>query len=256
MEVSLSTKYDEAARAVSVFSTSLLLLYRIRRIVELEGLDQSIEAATRGLQGALQQMASVLWPGAILPLFVPTPPVVVRSTAVRRIVHRIPESEECAWDPSSKVAQIECKRCKRLLLEVMKRAAHDWVLYRTSRRRENKELANDAFVWLFQEEPGHPRWAIRNKNGTSITSFIAICEALDLDPGRVREYIRKLDVPSILNVGRPTEARKKNSPSAHAGEEVTQHEVTVGAAREVLDRCEGCASYYEAHYATVTLSVA
>jgi hypothetical protein len=254
MGASLSTSYDEAARAVSVFSTSLLLLYRVRSIVELEGLDHSIDTATRGLQKAMQQMASVLWPGAVLAVYPPTV-ALVRRTTVRKIIQRPIEDEESTWDPSSKMAQIDCKRCKRLLLEIMKRAAHDWVLYRTSRRRESKELANDAFVWLFQEEPGHPRWEIRNKNGTFITSFVAICEALDLDPDRVREYIRKLDVPSILNVGRPTEVRKKGSPNTSNREEVTQHEVTVEAAREVLDRCEGYTSYYESHYATITLSV-
>lgn len=102
----------------------------------------------------------------------------------------------------------EINGCKALLLEVVRRAAYDWVLYRTSRRLQYKKLAEDAFLWLFSESPGDVRWTERAMSQKSITSFVAICEALDLDPDAVRVQIRKLTIKNVMSVGRPAEYRR------------------------------------------------
>lgn len=98
---------------------------------------------------------------------------------------------------------------KALLLEIVLRAASDWVLYKSHARMLYREWANDAYVWLFEEEPGHPRWKERRGAGKALTSFIAICEALDYDPDVVRRYIRTLTPQRIMSMGRPAEYRRR-----------------------------------------------
>lgn len=98
--------------------------------------------------------------------------------------------------------------CRALLLEVIRRAGYDWVLYRGSRRLKTKQIAEDAYHWLFEEKPGDASWAQRKEEGKELTSFLAICEALDLDPEYVRDTIRKLTVKDVLSVGRPATHRK------------------------------------------------
>lgn len=101
--------------------------------------------------------------------------------------------------------------CKALLLEVIRRASHDWVLYRTSGVMAKRKLAEDAYVWLFQEEPGHGAWAERAANRKDFTSFLSICELLDLDPEAVRKRVRSLTVQQVLSVGRPAEYRRPDT---------------------------------------------
>lgn len=98
---------------------------------------------------------------------------------------------------------------KALLLEVILRAASDWVLYREHQRMMYREWANDAQIWLFEEEPGHPNWRERSGSGKALTSFVSICEVLDFDPDLVREHIRKLTPQRIVSMGRPAEYRRK-----------------------------------------------
>jgi len=104
----------------------------------------------------------------------------------------------------------EIHGCKTLLLEVIRRAAHDWVLYRTSRRMLQKKLAEDAFTWLFVEKPGHPNWIERERQGKHLSSFLSICSELDLDADNVRTYIRRLTLKNVLSVGRPAESRRRD----------------------------------------------
>jgi len=101
--------------------------------------------------------------------------------------------------------------CKALLLEVIRRASHDWVLYRTSGVMPKRKLAEDAYIWLFQEEPGHGAWAERTANRKDFTSFLSICELLDLDPEAVRKRVRTLTIQQVLSVGRPAEYRRPDA---------------------------------------------
>lgn len=126
------------------------------------------------------------------PLVVPLPPI--PDPAPMRVDHPL--------------AAQEVNGCKALLLEIIRRAAYDWVLYRTSERLPQKKLAQDAYLWLFFEEPGHQNWIERQMSQKGITSFLSICEMLDLDPGAVRVQIRKLTVKNVMSVGRPAEYRR------------------------------------------------
>jgi len=107
----------------------------------------------------------------------------------------------------------EIRGTKTLLLEVVRRAAYDWVLYRTSTRLLHKKLAEDAYTWLFEEEAGHPNWDERNRQGKSITAFLTICSELDLDAKTVRNYVRRLTVKNVMSVGRPAEYRRRDTSS-------------------------------------------
>lgn len=100
----------------------------------------------------------------------------------------------------------EVNGCKTLLFEVVRRAAHDWVLYRSSRRQSQRRLAMHAYRWLFQEDTDHPDWVRRAQDDKQITSFLSICLVLDLDPDKVRQSIRQLTPRSVLS-GRPPEYR-------------------------------------------------
>jgi hypothetical protein len=127
------------------------------------------------------------------------------------------EPQKSDWEPSS---EQELSKCKALLLEVLRRAAHDWVLYRRHRKMDKRELARDAYIWLFKENERHPYRRERltalfpGRNGRSatrgariITSFQAICENLDLDPKVVRAHVKKMNARSIIASGRPPQQR-------------------------------------------------
>jgi len=104
---------------------------------------------------------------------------------------------------------------RTLWIEVIRRAAFDWVLYRNSNRMSKRKLAQDAFIWLFVEDSNHPNWQLRIENdGCPITSFIGICDALDLDPEMIREGIRRLTPTRIKALGKlPMRRPKPNTNS-------------------------------------------
>jgi hypothetical protein len=114
-----------------------------------------------------------------------------------------------SWDPDPIANRIEVSRCRRFLLEIIRRAAHDFVLYRISRRLDKRSWANDAFTWLFEEDREHSHYKERAKDGRTLTSFIDICDVLDLDPDTVRERVLQMDVKTIMSAGRPAERRKR-----------------------------------------------
>ena len=118
------------------------------------------------------------------------------------------ERPDSAFDPEPHDAQIVASRCRALLLEVVRRAIHDWVLYRNTRKMQDKLLAEDAYLWLFEEKPGHPRWELRQREGRGFLAFLSICENLDLDPEVVRRRARTLTIRDIMTAGRPAETRK------------------------------------------------
>jgi hypothetical protein len=101
------------------------------------------------------------------------------------------------------------------MLEILRRAAHDWVLYRQHRKMFLRELAEEAYTWLFEEGPGHKNWQLRTGTEMTFTSLLIICECLDLDVEVVRARVRLMDVRSIIASGRPAETRhiKKDTPS-------------------------------------------
>lgn len=129
---------------------------------------------------------------------------------------RVEVKEEAVdWDPDPADGPILITSYKAVLLEIIRRAAHDWVLYRMHHRAEFLQIAQGAYTWLFEEGPGHPWWVIRAANGRQLTAFLSICDALDLDPAFVRSSVRKLTVQQIMTAGRPAEKRKPREESEY-----------------------------------------
>lgn len=95
-----------------------------------------------------------------------------------------------------------------LLLNVIRRAQHDYVLYKNSSNPSEKRIAHEAYVWLFKEDYGHPNYLIRKRSGTTITAFLDICHVMSLDPEYIRECTRALTPRHIKTAGRPAEVRK------------------------------------------------
>jgi len=114
----------------------------------------------------------------------------------------------------------EINGCKALLLEIVRRAAYDWVLYRSSARLLHKTMAEAAFHWLFTEEPGTPEWKEREQQGKYVTSFVGICDSLGLDVALVRTHIKRLTPKNVLSVGRPAEYRRREVFSSSSSEDV------------------------------------
>jgi hypothetical protein len=129
------------------------------------------------------------------------------------------EEEEPAPIRDEALIQQEINGAKTLLLEIIRRSAFDYVLYRTSRRMVYKALADQAYHWLFLEKPGTREWDQRQHEGKYITSFEAICEALDLDADNVRAHVRKLTPKHVTSVGRPAEYRRRDVFSSAQGED-------------------------------------
>ena len=73
-----------------------------------------------------------------------------------------------------------------------------------------RTLAEQAHRWLFVEIPGTPEWQERSREGKHITSFVSICESLDLDPDTVRKHIKRLTPKNVMSVGRPAEYRRRD----------------------------------------------
>ena len=159
---------------------------------------------------------------------VPARPVVKVAVVRQRPVLTLVEVPS-AWDPEPVVVippvrdeeliLQEINGCKTLLLETIRRAAYDWVLYRTSRRMAQRVLAETAYRWLFTEKPGTPDWQERQREGKHITSFESICESLDLDSDTVRKHIQRLTAKNVMSVGRPAEYRRRDVFSTHSGDD-------------------------------------
>jgi hypothetical protein len=129
------------------------------------------------------------------------------------------EERLSSWDPDERPfiaadPQMESSSCRALLLEVVRRAAYDWVLYRTSSKLPNRMLADNAYHWLFVEVQEGSSWLKRQTHGKEITSFVVICEMLDLDPDRVRAQVRTMTERDIMGAGRPAERRRHKNNDA------------------------------------------
>jgi len=67
-----------------------------------------------------------------------------------------------------------------LLAAIIRRAAFDIALYKTSPRQARRKYAVQAYLWM------------RNPDETHFTSFASICTVLDQDPKTLREKTLKL----------------------------------------------------------------
>lgn len=139
-----------------------------------------------------------------------------------------------AWDPESYFEvnysdqMAEAGGCRALLLEIIRRASFDWVLYRNSSKLANKQLAEGAFHWLFIEDEKSQQWAQRVRNGKGMLSFLTICETLDIEPNKVRKRVHKLTGRDIMGAGRPAERRKvKHSDDSLSSDEHSVFDVDV-----------------------------
>lgn len=157
-----------------------------------------------------------------------------------------------AWDPEPHDLVLEASKCRALLLEVVRRAAHDWVLYRNTRKPE-RSYAADAHIWLFEEapatedKPAHPAWEKRQREGEPLLAFLTICELLDLDPEVVRRRIRRMTAKDIMTAGRPAEHRRSRLPEG-------VEDYTSPGQLDVLSYDDpGFSSSYEAHFAVACL---
>lgn len=146
-------------------------------------------------------------------------------------------------DPTSVGEHIGASRCRALLLEIIRRAAHDWILYRLHDRLQLRQVAEDAYVWLFEEGPGHSWYRTRRTNGFMLTSFLAICDLLDLDPAFVRRRIKSMTAKEIMTAGRPAENRRRRQSEEGS---CIEHGTDVDLA--ALDTSSECSSSYEAHF--------
>lgn len=109
----------------------------------------------------------------------------------------------------------QAEGARALLLEIVRRAAYDWVLYRSSTRLDQKQLAEDAYTWLFVEDEDHPHWKTRREDEKLITGFVSICDALDLSVDKVRRYIRQLTPNRVMSSGRPPENSRASDHAPH-----------------------------------------
>jgi len=60
-----------------------------------------------------------------------------------------------------------------------------------------------------------------------LTSFLSICDSLDLDPETVRERVRKMDVQTIIASGRPAETRRVKGGGSGGYSTVEDHDLSV-----------------------------
>jgi len=166
--------------------------------------ERTPEENVRAIQAALRKISGVLpeRPSKEMVLASGVEIIDVRDVGVLSLPRR---------DRDPALVQQEINGCKSLLMEIIRRAAYDWVLYRTSRRLQHKKLAEQAFCWLFQEDTGHEDARERIDSGKHITSFLAICEALGLVPDMIRTHVKGLTPKNVMSVGRPAEYRRKET---------------------------------------------
>lgn len=225
-------------------------------VVALAG-TRALGAPALPVEGALEQLAELH--GHLFDPTTPPPFIVtyIEYTPRKKRRSRVrPDWDEPVddsdWDPDPVNEQIYVSRCRALLLEVVRRAIHDWILYRTHKELTKKQIAHHAHTWLFEEKPGHAWWKLRHdrRQGQMLTSFINICELLDLDPEYVRRRAKRMTPKQIMTAGRPAESRHKPA------EEVTvvEYELTESIDLDGLDESpeEQYPSLYAAQFAVRT----
>ncbi len=131
---------------------------------------------------------------------------------IPRIQYRVVSFPQTSEEEAQRMQDVQ--GAKSLLLEIIRRVSFDWVLYRTSSRYEQRKLAEEAYTWLFQEDEDHPHWELREDEGKQITSFLTICEVLDMNPERIRNMIKKLTPQRVTSSGRPPGEPRQDSYEA------------------------------------------
>lgn len=187
--MTLSTAPIEAVMTISSAFQAMLLA-------------QSLGASKEGLEEALGRLSVVLG----VPLTQRAKGLPEPLEEPERLEEEL--AEDSAWNPDPIESRIEATRCRALLLTVIQRAMHDWVMYRTHKRIHMRQLAEEAYIWLFEEKPGHPWWEKRKKDGYITTAFLAICEIMEVDPDFVRYRAKRLTPQEIMTSGRPAERRR------------------------------------------------
>jgi hypothetical protein len=76
---------------------------------------------------------------------------------------------------------------RALWIKVIIRAVFDWVSYRESDQLGKRKMAESAANWLF--EPN-----------VTFNSFDNVCSYLDVDPGRVRCWARKITRKQVAKI--------------------------------------------------------
>jgi hypothetical protein len=83
-----------------------------------------------------------------------------------------------------------------LWIKVIARAAYDWVLYRDSKSRYYKRLAESAHAWLFDIRTYKRRIVHNNeiieREYEPANSLNVICDYLDIDAEEVRKFAKRL----------------------------------------------------------------
>lgn len=143
-------------------------------------------------------------------------------------------------DVREKDLEVHVAACRALFLEVIRRAAYDYTLYRDSRKLAERALAEDAYTWIFVEDEHHPNAAVRRAEGTEACSFLSICEILDLPPERVRSRVRALTPRDVLAVGRLPLHRRRPKEDADAGDTPRLRDIAdTHRATHAADPCSG-----------------
>lgn len=76
---------------------------------------------------------------------------------------------------------------RALWIKVIIRAVFDWVSYRDSDQLGKRKMADSAANWLF--EPN-----------VTFNSFSNVCYYLDVDPGRVRVWAKKISRKQVAKI--------------------------------------------------------
>ena len=227
-------------------------------VVGAMAMAQALGAPVGALDAAVERLSwtSALLRGELLPVVeeppAPSPePVRTRPASIPPPpVIAQPQREVSVWDPETPLERIEVTRYRALLLEILKRAIHDWILYRNHSKLDMRARATSAHTWLFEEDADHPWFRQREREGHTIVAFLVICETCDLDPEYVRRRARETTVKQIMTAGRPAERRRPTK-------EVSYDEHRVDSINlEALEQPSGgrFTSSHEEHFAVSTPS--
>lgn len=241
----------KAAHSASLAFQSMALLYE-----SYPGLGLSLDQGIKLLNGIVVRITSRHTASREKPQEVKPALCLVKET--RRQEKRAETEVRSPWEPSTPQ---ESSRCKALLLEILRRAAHDWVLYRSHTEITKRECAQDAYTWLFKEDERHSagrqrataRFELDDEGevvgARNITSFLGICEVLDLEPDVVRRHVRKMDIQTIISAGRPAETRRVKQNDMSGVEEAS---LSIGVEVDIMPRHQEFETRYESYGSVAT----
>lgn len=103
---------------------------------------------------------------------------------------------------------MEDEAWRALFIAIFWRAVRDWVTYRTAGSLARRKVAAEAYMWIFMEQPGHWTWKIRQSEGMGAFAFTTMCDALNLDAGKLRRWAESITAEKVKNLGRQADSRK------------------------------------------------